>query len=127
MASMRELVRPVSDALYEDMLERFGDNMRAAVRTGAATKKAVYTALDDVEKARFRTHSRMVTGLLARTRMREKETARASVGEAREATAAGGEDLGWRGGPRVAGRTSGGPACSSVGPRVAEPVQARTR
>jgi hypothetical protein len=55
--SMRELIRPVSAGLYEDMLERFGSEMRAAVRTGAATKKAVYTALDDVEKARFRIHA----------------------------------------------------------------------
>ncbi len=84
---MRELVRPVSAGLFEDMLARFGDDMRAAVRTGASTKKAVYTALDDVEKARFRADARtdMVTAGRLRGRGRGHDAAGSIVAVARGA------------------------------------------
>jgi hypothetical protein len=50
LRSLRELIRPATAGLYEDMYERFGSRMMSAVRTGSAAKKDVYSALDDVEK-----------------------------------------------------------------------------
>ena len=69
LRSLRELIRPETAGLYDDMAARFGDAMRAAVRTGSAAKRAVYTALDDVEKAPLRppaTSRRSVISLTCR-------------------------------------------------------------